>query len=275
MEKYSVLMSVYYKENPDYFRASIESMIHQTIMPEQIVIVKDGKLTQKLDEVIDEYIKGYKNLFTIVTLEKNGGLGHALNEGLKVCRCELVARMDTDDISLPDRCEKQLKKFAANINLCICGTQINEFIDFPENVVSSREVPTEYEEIKKFARRRSPFNHPTVMYKKSEILKYGGYAEYGRKEDLDLFIRLINEGLYVENVGEALLLYRTNNENLMRRKSWKNCSEYIVIMYGFYKKKYISLNDFIFVLLGQSVMYIMPRRIASYLSNRFLRKRAN
>jgi glycosyltransferase involved in cell wall biosynthesis len=102
-------MSIYYKENPDFFKVSVESMLNQTLKPEQIVIVKDGKLTEALDEIINEYTSAQPNLFTIVSLEENVGLGLALNEGLKVCRNELVARMDTDDISLPERCELQVR----------------------------------------------------------------------------------------------------------------------------------------------------------------------
>lgn len=110
MEKiYSVLMSVYYKENPDYFIASLKSIVNQTLKPDQIVIVKDGKLTEKLDQVIEEFVRKEPELFYIVSLDKNVGLGRALDEGLKYCKNELVARMDSDDISLPDRCGIQVE----------------------------------------------------------------------------------------------------------------------------------------------------------------------
>lgn len=273
MEKYSVLMSVYYKEKPEYFICSIESILNQTKKPDEIVIVKDGKLTKKLEEVILEFARNYPKMFTIVSIKENGGLGRALNYGLKICRNELVARMDTDDISLPQRCEIQLKEFEKSGRLCICGTQINEFINESTNIISSRQVPLSFEDIKSFARRRSPFNHPTVMYKRSVVLELGGYAEYGRKEDLDLFIRMINLGCYAVNVEEALLLYRTNEENMKRRKTWKNCKEYIIVMYNFFKKGYIGLNDMLFVIIGEMLMYCMPTKIAKGLNNYFMRKK--
>src|SRR5690554_5871476 len=121
-------MSVYYKENPEYFKESIESMLKQTLPPDEIVIVKDGKLTDELEEVISYYCSAVPGLFTIVQLEENVGLGKALNEGLKVCKNELVARMDTDDISIETRCEKQLLRFSENKNLSVIGTGVSEFI---------------------------------------------------------------------------------------------------------------------------------------------------
>ncbi|CRZ34502.1 glycosyltransferase [Herbinix hemicellulosilytica] len=171
--KYSVLMSIYKKEKPEYFIQSIESMINQTLRPDEIVIVKDGELTKDLENIIEHYIYKYPGLFNIVPLKENVGLGKALDEGLKYCKNELVARMDTDDISLPERCEIQVKEFIKNPKLSIVGTMIDEFYDDPKNVISSRIVPTSNYEIHKFIKRRSPFNHPTVMFKKSDVIRCG------------------------------------------------------------------------------------------------------
>src|SRR5690625_792372 len=171
-------MSVYEGEKPEYFEASIESMLNQTLMPDQIVIVKDGKLTPALDSVINKYKDDYTGLFTIVTLSENAGLGVALNKGLKHCKNELVARMDTDDISLENRCELQVKEFQKNEKLSIVGTMINEFDVDPNRIISSRVVPTDHNSILKFSRRRNPFNHPSVMYKKSAVQSCGGYNDY-------------------------------------------------------------------------------------------------
>src|SRR5690625_3663015 len=131
--KYSVLMSIYLKENPIFLKSSIESMLSQTIKPDEIVLVKDGPLTADLEIIIDYYTKLKSYIFTIVSLKNNLGLGLALNEGLKVCRNELVARMDTDDISLPKRCELQIKEFQKNKNLCLVGTMVDEFITDPQD----------------------------------------------------------------------------------------------------------------------------------------------
>lgn len=271
MESYSVLMSVYYKDSPDELRQSIDSMLGQTAICNQFVIVEDGLVSNDLNKLIEEYKRLHPNLFTVVKLHKNGGLGNALNEGLKHCRNELIARMDADDISFPDRCMKELQKFDENPDLCIVGTQINEFENSINNVVSVRRVPCDYESIRKFARRRSPFNHPTVMYKKSVIEKLGGYPTLNRKEDLWLFIQAVNSNCYCENLREPLLYYRTSAQNKKRRKTWTNCKEYIQVMFHFYKKGFLGLNDLIYVFMGQMVLFLMPNNVSSWLSNRLLR----
>lgn len=273
MDKYSFLMSVYYKEKPEYLKQSIESMLAQTVKPDEIIIVEDGALTADLYAVIDKYKKKLPSLFTIIKLKENGGLGHALNIGIKASKNELIARMDSDDISLSNRCEEQLRAFEKNSELAIVGTQIDEFIDDPKIPVSSRTVPLTNVEIKKFARRRSPFNHPTVMYRKSVLLNLKGYHTSGRKEDLDLFIRMVNRGYYAMNLNKSLLLYRSNADNLKRRKTWRNCSEYIQIMFGFYKKGYCGLNDIVYVTVGQIALFITPTKITKLLNDNLLRKK--
>lgn len=251
--------------------SAIDSMLKQTVKPEQFVIVIDGPISNSLENVIIDYSISMPQIFTILRLKENGGLGNALNQGLKLCRNELVARMDSDDISKKYRCEKQLCAFRTNPKLCIVGTQIDEFIDNVDNVVSRRIVPTNQNEIQKFAKRRSPFNHPTVMYRKSIIESLGGYGIYGRKEDLDLFIRCVNSGVKMENLEESLLYYRTSNDNLQRRMTWTNCKEYIQIMNRFRKKKFINCSDFMYVLFGQLAMFLLPPKIVKWLNESRLR----
>lgn len=269
--KYSVLMSVYYKEKPEFLKVSIESMLQQTIKPNQIVIVKDGPLTKELDNVLEEFFNKEKN-FTIVALKKNLGLGLALNEGIKACRNELIARMDSDDISLPQRCEIQITEFLRDLNLQIVGSHTNEFIDNPKKVIRSRVVPINNEEILKFSRRRNPFNHPTVMYKKSAVLNVGGYRDEIRVEDIDLFVRMLNNGCKAKNINESLLLFRSNEDNLKRRKSWIGCKNYIKIIYKFRKKGYSKTKDLIFVTCTQVFMFLSPKWLVQIISDRVLRK---
>ena len=165
LEKYSVLMSLYIKEKPDNLRLAIQSMVDQTYAPDEIVIVKDGMITEELDSVLNDFSEKYPHLFNIVGYEKNRGLGVALNFGLGYCRNELVARMDTDDISLPDRCETQIKVFEKNPSFEIVGGDISEFVDKEDNIVAYRRVPKDDEAIKEYLKIRCPFNHMTVMYK--------------------------------------------------------------------------------------------------------------
>ena len=272
--KYSVLMSVYNKEKPEYLRQSIESMLNQTLKPEQFVIVEDGILNQALQSVIDEYQKKYEQLFTILPLKENVGLGKALDKGLRICRNELVARMDSDDISLPERCEKEMQLFEQDSNLVIVGCNIDEFWDNPEEIKCSRVVPSEPDEIRKKIGRIQPFNHPTVMYKKSEVIRCGGYGKMRRKQDRDLFSRMINMGCKARNINESLLLFRSNADNYKRRKSWSYCKSTIDVTYTIWKRGHCSFGDLAYVTIGQMVLFIAPMPVMKLISDKVLRKKA-
>lgn len=180
-KKYSVLMSLYKKEKPEYLELALDSMLNQTISPDEIILVEDGPLTGELYEVLNKYPMLHR-----IKNETNLGLGLALNVGLKECRNELVARMDTDDCSKPDRCEKQLARFLEKPYLAIVGSHIDEFVGDINNVISQRIVPTSSEDIYNFAKKRSAFNHPAVMYSKTAVLNNGGYSDLKRNQDVDL-----------------------------------------------------------------------------------------
>lgn len=272
MQKYSVLMSVYDKESPENLESSLKSMLDQTVYPEEIIVVEDGPLNKKLKMVINKLSSENPNIIKTIPLEKNVGLGKALDIGIEYCKYELIARMDSDDISLPNRCELQLKRFNSNPNLVLLGTMIDEFYDDPNKIISSRVVPTEYSAIKKFMRRRSPFNHPTVMYKKSAVKAVGGYGEMKRKQDLDLFSRMINRGYHAENLSESLLLFRSNRDNYRRRKSWSYCKSYIDVQLQIFKRGHCTLIDFLYVLITQMIIYIIPYKLWVFVSDKLLRK---
>ncbi|WP_260667152.1 glycosyltransferase [Enterococcus casseliflavus] len=271
---YSVLMSVYYKEKPEYLVESIESIVNQSILTDDFVIVKDGPLTPELDLILDKYSKKF-SFIKLISLEKNIGLGLALNAGLANCKNELVARMDSDDISLSTRCEHQLNSFNSKEELVILGTQIAEFYTTPKDIVSMRQVPTKFDEIIEFSRRRSPFNHPTVMYKKSRILELGGYKDVRRKEDLELFLNALNNEYYSENLDEIGLYFRSNEDNYLRRKDKVNCINYISTIYSYYKKKYCDFFDLSYVVISQLFFMIAPKKVLKFVSNKYLRESVN
>lgn len=275
IEKYSVLMSLYQKENPEWFEASMDSMINQTIAPNEIVLVLDGPIKGDLMGLVNNYKRKYSKLIKVLPLAENIGLGKALDEGLAICSNNLVARMDTDDISLPSRCEKQLQEFTNNSNLAIIGTNIDEFYDDPNNIISSREVPSSNLEIKRFIKRRSPFNHPTVMFKKEVVLACGGYGKLRRKQDLDLFSRIVNSGYEASNLNESLLLFRSNENNFKRRKSWSYVKSYIIAQYTIWRRGHCSIWDLLYVVLGQIIFFILPVPILKMISNKFLRTNTN
>lgn len=267
-KKYSVLMSLYKKENPEYLRLALDSMLNQTVAPDEIVLVEDGPLTEELYKVVDEY----KDHLHIVVNETNLGLGLALNNGLKECRNELVARMDTDDVSKPDRCEKQLARFFEKPYLSIVGSNIDEFVGNTPNVISVRKVPSSSEDIYEFAKRRSAFNHPAVMYSKTAVLENGGYSNLRRNQDVDLFGRMLFKGYKAENIDESLLWFRSSDKLSKRRKSWENTWSYIDTIRRFWKMGYSNFGDFAVIAVAQTGMYLMPVKLQNVLYKKFLRK---
>lgn len=217
MDKYSVLMSLYIKENPEYLDLAIKSMVEQTLKPDEIVIVKDGPITSELKMILNKYEKKYPDLFKICGYEINRGLGFALSYGINKCQNELIARMDTDDISISSRCEQQLKLFIDNPELDIVGGNISEFIDTPNNIVAYRIVPNKDYEIKEYIKKRCPFNHMTVMYKKSSVLNSGNYKDLFWNEDYYLWIRMAEKNNKMANTGTVLVNVRTGKDMYQRR----------------------------------------------------------
>lgn len=169
--KYSCLMSIYYKENVDNLKKSLDSIYNQTVLCDEVVLVEDGPLTDELYKVIDDYKEKYKNIH-LVKLPKNVGLGPALKEGVEACSNELIARFDSDDISVNDRCEKQISEFKMDKDLDIIGSNHIEFVDNIENKnsFSYKKLPSSNEEIIKYTKKRNPFSHSAVMFKKKALL---------------------------------------------------------------------------------------------------------
>ncbi len=217
--KFSVLTSIYCKENPAYFDECMQSIwVNQTIKPTEMILVKDGKLTTALDQAIEEWSHKLSGALKIISLEKNVGLGNALNEGLKYCLYDWVFRMDTDDICVQDRFEKQLKFITDNPEVVLLGGQMREFISnarHEDGVI--RIVPDNYQDIINFAHTRSPFNHITVAYKRNIILQEGGYQHHLLMEDYNLWLRIIVKKYRVENLRDILAYARTDGMYGRRR----------------------------------------------------------
>ncbi|CZR10824.1 Glycosyl transferase family 2 [Trichococcus flocculiformis] len=211
--KVSVLMSVYYKEKPEYLEACLESIIQQTYQPDEIVLVKDGPLTEELEHVLEQFVSKNPQMYKLVPLEKNVGLGKALAIGVEAASYELIARMDTDDIALPERLEKQRNYFQMNPETAIVGSDIIEFEGSIDQVVANRIVPHTHEEIYEFAKRRNPFNHMTVMYRKDSVLEVGNYQPLNGYEDYYLWVRMLEKGLKAYNFAEVLVYARGGNLN--------------------------------------------------------------
>lgn len=218
---YSVLMSVYHKEKPEFLRQSMESILAQTVATDDFVLVCDGPLTKELDNVIASFQQRMGEILHVVRLEKNGGLGNALNEGINHCKNELVARMDSDDIAYSDRCEKQIAVFNTHPKVSICSGVVEEFITTPDVIDIKRVPPETNAEIVEFAKKRNPFNHPCVMYKKSAVEAVGSYQDFYLLEDYYLWLRMLMAGYQGYNIQEPLLHMRAGSDMYLRRAGWK------------------------------------------------------
>ncbi len=262
-------MSLYKKEQPEYFRLALDSMINQTVKPDEIVLVEDGPLTDELYAVVEEY----KSYLKIVVNETNLGLGLALNEGLKACSNELVARMDTDDISETNRCEKQLLYFDNHPDTTILGGQIEEFITDPKDGVGKRIVPETDEELKDFMKKRCPFNHMTVMFKKADVIKVGNYQDWFWNEDYYLWIRLALEGALFANLPDTLVHTRVGVDMYQRRGGIKYFKSEISIQKFMLNKKMINYKTFVMNYLKRLIIEIlMPNSIRGWMFQKFARE---
>ena len=269
MEKYSVLMSLYKKENPAYFRLALDSMINQSIKPDEIILVEDGPLTEELYAIVEEY----KTYLRIVVNEKNLGLGLALGKGLEACSNELVARMDTDDIAELNRCEKQLLYFVQHPQTTILGGQIEEFINDPCEVVGKRIVPETDEQLKQYMKTRCPFNHMTVMFKKSEVIKAGNYQDWFWNEDYYLWIRLALQGSKFANLPDTLVHTRVGSEMYQRRGGDRYFKSEIGIQKLMLEKKLIGYGTYVSNCGKRLIVEkLMPNRIRGWVFRKFARE---
>lgn len=261
MLKFSVLMSVYKNEKPEYLKQAIESIVNQTLMPNEIVIVKDGLLTDELNQVVKYYKDNYKNLFRIIAFSENRGLGLALREGIMACYNEYIARMDTDDIALPDRFEKQFSYLVMHPEIDILGSWIKEFSNNPNNPDTVTNLPCTHEAILKFAKKRNPFRHMTVILKKSAVLKSGNYRDFLWFEDYDLWVRMLKQGYKGANLPLYLMNVRAESDMFKRRGGWKYLKQDIRFQQYLLKISFINLYYFVFNILIRVVIRIVPNSI--------------
>lgn len=259
--KFSVLMSVYYKENPEYFRQAVESVINQTVKPTEIVIIKDGKLSEGLEKVFAELINEYPQYIRTVPLTENVGLGLALQRGVLACRYGLIARMDTDDISKSNRFEKQLRVFVENPQISICGGYIEEFSNSLKEVDSIRRVPLDTKSIYTFAKKRNPFNHVTVMFKKDAVLKAGNYQPFNLLEDYYLWFRMIMKKESMKNLPEVLVSVRGGNDMMMRRGGWGYFKKEKKLFDEFLREKFINKKQYVYILIARLIGRLMPNAL--------------
>lgn len=269
---YSVLMSVYHKEKPEYLKQAIASIQAQTLPTDDFVLVCDGPLNDALDAVIAKKQQEMGKILNVVRLAKNGGLGNALNEGIKHCKNELVARMDSDDIAYQDRCEKQIAVFYKHPEVSICSGIVEEFTCTPDVVDAKRVPPEVHEEIVEFAKKRNPFNHPCVMYKKSAVEAVGSYQDFYLLEDYYLWLRMLMAGYQGYNIQEPLLHMRAGSDKYLRRAGWKYAKTQARLFKFMKSQDFIGEGQYIKSCMIRSGSALAPNWLRKLMFEKVLRK---
>lgn len=256
-DNFSVLLSIYNKEKADFLRLSLSSIWkEQTLKPNQIVLVKDGPLTEELDAEVDSWVLELGDVLTVVSLRQNVGLAAALNEGLKVCKYDLVARMDTDDISTPERFKLQIKFMHDNPDITISSGFIEEWNSDLTIKLSKRILPVTHKDILIFAKLRSPISHPACIYRKSVILDCGGYPDIYPEDHL-LWVRVLQAGHKLANIPEVLLRMRTG-EDFITRRGYQFLKGELASYKKMYESNFLSLYEFIKVSILRGVVRLSP-----------------
>lgn len=275
---YSVLMSVYKKEKAEYLRLAMNSMWNQTVPTDDFVLVCDGPLTDELNSVIAEMKKEHGDELHVIRFPENQGLGHALRIGVTECRNTLVARMDSDDISRPERCEKELAVFANHPEYSIVGSVIEEFTetdpDSPASVAfsSKRIVPETMDCIVAFAKKRNPFNHPSVMFSRDAVLSAGNYPEVRYMQDYYLWVHMLIAGAKGYNIQEPLVYMRADS-NLFKRRSGKLYRDIQLNLFRYMKQQsFISNGQYIISCILRVGSSMAPNWLRQFMFKRILRQ---
>ena len=271
---FSVAMSVYKNDNAEFFDRALKSITEeQTVKPSEIVLVVDGPVGDEINQVIEKYSSAY-GIFNVVRLEQNGGLGNALKLAVENSSNELIARMDSDDVSLPTRFEKQLQ-LMEQTGADIVGGFITEFIDSEDNIVGMRQVPLENEDIKRDMKKRCAMNHMTVMYKKSAVLACGGYLDWHYNEDYYLWIRMLLNGATFGNSQDVFVNVRVGKEMYQRRGGWKYFKSEKGLQKYMKKNKIIGFGTYFMNVTKRFIVQVlMPNRLRGWVFKKFARRKA-
>ncbi len=269
---FSVCMSVYRNDKPDDFLTAVRSIYYQTIQPDEIVLVVDGPIPETVDKAILT-LQDEISVMKVIRFEKNMGHATARQTGLDAATNNLCAVMDSDDIAVPDRFEKQLGAFEQHPDVSVVGGIIKEFIGTPDNVVGTRMVPENDADIKDYLKSRCPMNLVTVMVKKDDVMKVGGYQDWYCEEDYYLWIRLAQNGYKFYNIQDNLVNVRVGEEMYQRRGGWKYFKSEAKLQRYMFKHSVISLPKYLYnVLLRFAVQVMMPNKLRGWVFRTFARK---
>ena len=267
---FSVAMCVYGKDNPEWFETAVNSVLNQTVKPSEIVLVVDGPVPDELNTIISKFEN--RNIFKIIRFSENKGHGNARRASLNACTNEIVAIMDADDISVPNRFEKQLSVFNNDNDLDIVGGNIAEFIDEPNNIVGKRIVPPNDDEIKKYLKTRCPMNLNTVMFKKSSVNKVGGFIDWYCDEDYYLWVRMYQAKMKFANMQEVLVHMRICDDTYRRRGGLRYFKSEAKLQKYMLDNKVINFKTYISNVAKRLIVQVLlPNKIRGWVFKTFAR----
>ncbi len=270
---YSVLMSVYKNDSPEFLKTALESVYeHQTRKPNEIVVVFDGPLTASLYNVLRTYRKGKETIVKYIPLKKNHGLGNALRIGAKMCHGDYILRMDSDDISDPIRFETQMNYVETHPEVDCVGTDIAEF-NYSADEINKRvrSCPPDHESIVKMGKTRNPMNHVSVCIKKTALEKCGGYKTLLLLEDYYLWLRMIANNCILANINKSLVYVRVGNGFDHKRGAKDRITGWWVLQRFMLSNKMIPLHQAIMNMLYINAFIRMPARLKNLIYKVFLR----
>lgn len=271
---FSVLISIYYTESSTILNRSLTSIWDdQYLKPSQIVLVKDGPLTKDLDCTLEIWKKKLNEIIEIVSIPKNIGLGAALAIGLTHCKYDVVARMDTDDISLPHRFSTQISYLEKNPNIHLLGAHISEFKNDENKLLLTRKVPLNHEDILARAKTINPFNHPSVVYRKSAVQQSGGPVNFTGFDDYFLWVRMLINGCRSHNIDEVLLLMRTGNGLIKRRSGLNYANQEFKFQRMLYKLNFNNSYYYFKNILTRVPVRVFPEGLLKLIYKYILRKK--
>ena len=271
--KFSVLIPVYCKEKAEYFSVALNSILNQTLLPNEILIVEDGKLGEELESVVKNAEQNNPNLVRVIRLEENKGIGYVRTLGINECKNELIAFMDSDDISSPDRFKKQIDFLATHPDIDMVGSWVTEFDGESDNIYSKRVLPTEPNEVFYFAKFRMPVNNNTIVFKKTPVQEVGSYQIATGFEDYEVCGKLLNKGYKIANIPEFLVNMRAGQGMMNRRKGFGYFMKYeYACMKLFYDIGFINFWEFLRNISLKLPLRIMPDWMRNLIYKRFLRK---
>lgn len=267
---FSVSMCVYKGDNPRHFKTAVDSILNQTAKPDEVVLVVDGPVPAELDSII----KGFEGeAFRVIRLKENTGHGNARRVGFENCKFDLIALMDADDISAPNRFERQLECFKRDEALDICGGDITEFIGDEANIIGTRSVPKTDCKIKSYMRSRCPMNQVTVMFKKASVEAAGGYIDWFCEEDYYLWLRMYLKGCKFANVDGALVNVRVGDDMYNRRGGLKYFKSEARLQKFMKKNKIIGFGTYFANVTKRFIVQVLlPNRLRGWVFKKFARE---